>query len=101
MRTTHTPGPWKIAMCDDGSGEVVPEVGFGICVMNLTVAERVEPNARLIAAAPEMLEALKLCAELMTEARKHFPKSIKHRDKFQLENTCATINKAITKAEGE
>ena len=52
-------------------------------------------------AVPAWLEALKLAAELIKTARKYFPKSIKNGDKFQLENTCAALNKAIYAAESE
>lgn len=58
-------------------------------------------NARLISACPDMYEALKYSAELIEVARQYFPKSIKTSDKFTLENTCATISKALAKAEGK
>ena len=45
--------------------------------------------------------ACEYAAELIRTARQHFPKSMRNADKFQLENTCATIGKAIAKAKGE
>lgn len=48
----------------------------------------------------ELLEALKYAEELTKVARQYFPKSIKNAHKFQLENTCAIIGKAIHKTEG-
>lgn len=69
------------------------------------VAETFGPDceklATLFAASPELLDALRYASELIPVARKYFPKSIRNRDRFQLENTCATINKAITKVEGQ
>jgi len=59
-----------------------------------------EDTAKLLAASTEMLEALKYAAELILIARRHFPKSIRNSDKFQLENTCAAIGNAIYKAKG-
>ena len=47
-----------------------------------------------------MLEALEFAAQLIPIARRYFPKSIKNRDRFNLENTCATIGKAIYNAKG-
>ncbi len=58
-------------------------------------------NAQLIAAAPDLLEACKEAFDLIDFARQYFPKSIKNNAKFKLENTCATIGKAIPKAEKE
>ncbi|MFA5048969.1 MAG: hypothetical protein WC516_08150 [Patescibacteria group bacterium] len=60
-----------------------------------------EANAQLISASPDMYEALKEADKLIALARQFFPKSIHNSDKFQLENTCATIGKAIAKAEGK
>ena len=59
-------------------------------------------NAQLIAAAPEMLEALKDARRMLETASRYFPKSIKHADRFSLCNVLAnSVNKAIRKAEGE
>jgi hypothetical protein len=52
-------------------------------------------------AAPAMYEALKFTVELTAIARKYFPKSIKHNDRFTLENACAAINKALAKVENK
>jgi hypothetical protein len=55
MNTQHTPGPWRI----DPEHPLCIESGRGnIALVNLARAS--EADARLIAAAPEMLEALKL-----------------------------------------
>ena len=66
--TKHTPGPWHY----DGESGIVTaganpgcpyiadcRVGFGVRKVGSTSA-----NARLIAAAPAMLEALKSCVEI-------------------------------------
>ena len=57
----HTPGPWIAG--DDESSDfflVGPHDGDGI-VYQPVVKLHNESNARLIAAAPELLEALKAC----------------------------------------
>lgn len=56
----HTPGPWRLSghsedspeklSVEDGNGYFIAEVDFGLAQ---------KANARLIAAAPELLEALK------------------------------------------
>ena len=66
-----TPGPWKVA--DDDPYEVISEDWGGIAMVPNEPAE-VEPlmemaraNARLIAAAPALLEALEAIRELARE----------------------------------
>ena len=75
MSTQHTPGPWSLDM---------ESAGFYVIADNLLVAsvQEVDPhptdideympagiteaNARLIAAAPDLLAALKACDEAMS-----------------------------------
>ena len=56
--------------------------------------------ARAVATGEDAIEALNYAAKLIETARRYFPKSMKNSDKFNLENTCATVGKAIHKAEG-
>lgn len=66
---THTQGPWSYI----GNGDVVAksEKYCGgekdIASVFLTVNDEDEANARLIAAAPELLEALKVLADYVDE----------------------------------
>jgi len=60
MTTTHTPGPWAVS-----AGSYGPEMqingadGFGVALCADGVGDGVmERNARLIAAAPDLLAAL-------------------------------------------
>jgi hypothetical protein len=66
MNTTYTPGPWTAKQDQDSTGATTIRAnGINICflsyynkgVKTLDPYE-VEANARLIAAAPELLEAL-------------------------------------------
>lgn len=59
-----------------------------------------EGNGYLLAAAPEMLEALKNAACLIKCARQYFPKSMHNGNKFELEKINAMVCAAISKAEG-
>lgn len=56
----HTPGPWKVGNWYDGRlAVVVADVSDYSIVAELTAGKRAhESNARLIAAAPDLLEAL-------------------------------------------
>ena len=107
----HTPGPGE-ANFDRKPFSIIPKgvdptsdfnslLGVVFRSQVKSLDEEQIANARLIAAAPEMLEALLYAESLIKIARQYFPKSIKHDDKFQLENVCATISKAIMKAEGK
>ena len=62
----HTPGPWRVVHHNDDTNRVVV---FGICEVWSTSrgTEAKLANARLIAAAPELLEALKLADEWLDE----------------------------------
>ena len=107
----HTPGPWKhVPRARDGHADMIQHKGNPFIQVGTPWAEspvldyphenEQTANARLIAAAPSMLEALRYAAELIPTARRYFPKSVKFSDRFQLENVCATIGKAISHAEG-
>lgn len=105
----HTAGPWRTANArelelhpNEQPDIVMGGIGFRLvpidgCGM---LTKQIKANAALIASAPTMLEALHYAAELIQTARKHFPKSVQHADRFDLENVCATIGKAIHQAEG-
>jgi hypothetical protein len=58
MKTLHTPGPWDIRKIDSA-----PSFRgiFGVCANGggNSIQEEEKANARLIAAAPDMLETLK------------------------------------------
>lgn len=62
----HTPGPWKVVLGNDVTGYPT----FSICGMSgkeKRDTRTLTANARLIAAAPQMLYALKGIAESSTE----------------------------------
>jgi hypothetical protein len=76
MAREHTPGPWFVfgnkhcvggPLADraptDPAGQTT--AGIAMCGMNLRWPDEAEANARLIAAAPELLEA---CIALQAEA---------------------------------
>lgn len=55
----HTPGPWHIQQGDDGEMLIKPIPGQVVAVVEPQADKEEEAaNARLIAAAPELLEAL-------------------------------------------
>lgn len=72
MKAKHTPGPWRVfehSWCDTSIG--APGTSNAICRLDINHATeesqeadeaQMAANARLIAAAPELLEALKACA---------------------------------------
>lgn len=95
----HTPGPWN---CEQ-PGNTLPLSGIvrdknnnPVCdctyIENRIVKNRAEEdaNARLIAAAPELLEALKEATALLDE----------HEPQWYLKGHYNRFTKAISKAEG-
>lgn len=98
-RNTHTPSPWDFAC--DSYGKV--RHSRKACVFQsgastpTVVASRI-PNwadARLIAAAPDMLEALRLLQAALSEYR-----LLDVRKRFSLSLAHAAAGAAIAKAEG-
>jgi hypothetical protein len=62
METKHTPGPWETKEEDSHCWKVYSEEWGGLATLHAAYGvkaqqERLEPDARLIAAAPEMLAA--------------------------------------------
>lgn len=55
--------------------------------------------ALLLAAGPDMAEALKTAEKIIKTARQYFPKSIKNGDRFALELAAAEIGKALHRAQ--
>ena len=58
----HTPGPWKWWTTHEGAHRINPHKGglvIASCDTRNPFSEEQEANARLIAAAPDLLEALK------------------------------------------
>ena len=76
MDKTHTPGPWKVSRRFDIKQDVGPNVGgryIGTTSANSpfsSTVEEDEANARLIAAAPELLEALEAVVDAYNEPDK-------------------------------
>jgi len=86
-RAQHTPGPWTFSVGEGGdnlsirAGDTAVVAGCGCCGSPWTDHKRAGANARLIAAAPDMLAALKgimadtcdlepaYCADLVPETR--------------------------------
>lgn len=64
----HTPGPWVVNPDNDGSGFIVERAnGKTIAI----IYSDHEPDARLIALAPEMRDALGTLVDLLADASVH------------------------------
>lgn len=61
MNAKHTPGPWRIV--EDGGFRGIFHLGTGrkvaAVIGSIREGEHIEANAHLIAAAPDLLEALR------------------------------------------
>lgn len=96
----HTPGPWMLA--DDKTrvitNESVPDAEIADCESGFYCSKNIsecEANARLIAAAPEMLEALKAAEKRLHALWQADPNNYPQCEPGE----CAMIRYAINKAE--
>ena len=58
MYLEHTPGPWKFRKHPDGNWYLGSDFNDEPVAIARMVGDGAEPNAKLIAASPEILEAL-------------------------------------------
>jgi hypothetical protein len=100
MKAKHTPGPW-INDGDSVSALVDPDNSVTyiapICVIdNKWLDEITKANAALIAAAPELLQAL----ESLRDATKHYFRDFEHLHP-SIAGPLSVADSAIRKARGE
>lgn len=96
---THTPGPWRSGdafntVFGPPNGNPVPEI-VATVHMNKANGAR-EGNARLIAAAPELLEAASACLKMFSEMSADKMASLSSSEKAAFDLSLF----AIAKAEG-
>lgn len=68
MTTKHTPGPWHVrydtnSALEEHSPPMVSSISGNVPVCEIYSVAAYHANAHLIAAAPDMLEALEECVE--------------------------------------
>lgn len=103
--TAHTPNgesalPWGIgADCDDESAQIISAAGWHVATVAIDpVQETAALIVRAVNAHAQLVAACEEAARLIVTARKHFPKSVSHADRFELENANATITAALRTA---
>lgn len=100
--TQHTPGPWyRDGYTDDvvGSAIIRDATGFQVALTRHWGINETEANARLIAAAPDLLEACRaLVAYLSPLCEEFLDGSDEHAEAY---NACQAAHEAIAKATGE
>lgn len=96
-KDTHAPGPWTARHEPDEGGEYAIQAKNGIQVALTIGNTRTEAaNAHLIAAAPELLEALQACMDFLEPMR--FDRPSDDARAFELDKLARA---AIAKATGE
>ena len=104
MITKHTPGPWSIDPNDpagitaDCDGLVVAEIPYGDEEYGMRHHEVNEANARLIAAAPDLLNALRAFVIGMDKSQDTFKG---HSEAFLEQVVLQRAIEAIAKASGK
>lgn len=102
MNTKHTPGQWEALLHTNGAFDILAtdEKGAELALANkgpmTSRAEEMHANAHLIAAAPELLEALKAGKHLINVVRMPNAEYVADAHNAAVE----TIRAAIDKAEG-
>lgn len=115
---SYTPGPWRIYTRDRANGDYAIWVGEGFSEADALIADvsgglgRVDEgdgdpfchqsaaNAKLIAAAPELLEALESCLAYVKKYYKTLPDDGVEQD-FLMGAVIYPAEEAIAKAKGE
>lgn len=105
MTTEHTPGPWTVASNGDDGARVnafatvawcPTSAAFGVDGSQVISADEAEANARLIAAAPELLAACEVFIEAERRAE------VNGREGFGLyTEAMSAARAAVAKARGE
>lgn len=102
MNGAHTPGPWvkRSAILTGADGSYVVAAGLGLGLGSDNGDGVRAANARLIAAAPDLLDALKQ----IVECEKRRAADLRHREAWKLvkfsEGRIAQAEAAIAKATG-
>jgi hypothetical protein len=104
METKHTPGPWHIAKYENYYGYSISADGVGCiaerwwpCKQDIDLP--IEANARLIATAPEMLEALVAFKKVLDNNLVIFPHTRLLGNDVGDPTALEILNAAIRKAE--
>lgn len=95
MKTKHTPGPWIVGTFPTGASDV-RSADSEICLCKSDFEDN-QANARLIAAAPDLLEALEFALADMNRCKAHFMKT---RDFGVSELALGLVEQAVRKAKG-
>ena len=95
MNKAYSPGPWRTTHSEVNGYRVSDSTGWGVAVVLKDTND--EANARLIAAAPQMLEALEELVELK-DRRHSLPVEIYQESREKAWNKCRA---AIAAAKGE
>lgn len=93
----HTPGPWEVNK--DYKGRTIIDCNDdNICIMDSLHEVDIKHNARLIAVAPELYEALKLALQPIVYLEDHseVPDVVAHANMIH-----NTINALIARIEGK
>lgn len=100
--SAYTPGPWRvedsfgaIGHVTDANGECVAQAQSRVPLRHTKPDSERLANAKLIAAAPELLEALVRCASLLSISLNHNSES--HYSSPVRQNALAVIAKALGK----
>lgn len=97
----HTPGPWRVSGSSPLHVETVSEEDGAIGnVFSFEEYDGNEADARLVAAAPDLLAALRYCASAITHAASGDGYTVSADEMMDLAASLAQARAVIAKAEG-
>lgn len=91
--TRHTPGPWKAGSASVSAPETEDRLGLSVRIHGGNGADN-RANARLIAAAPDLLAALEALLPMVAEWHAEFPRHIGDKEPPAIQAARAAIAKA-------
>ena len=102
MTQKHTLGPWVVDQLDGnvyGASHVCVAIPHGPAGERKNIQDEHDANARLIAAAPELKEALSAITTFLAREQARYPKSVADMPAIE-DQLIAKGQAAIEKAEG-
>lgn len=100
MKAKHTPGPWKVGTMPQSSQTAVRGARGGlVCALESGYQAMRDADARLIAAAPELLAKIEALSSIYSDGKQPLPWA--DRSSQEISEAWAAVRAAIAEARGQ